>query len=307
MLDRQVHERVAGMVRSNEDLLRAAQTGNPFLQGMRRWWAISAALALRRHLDGGTRSSLRDILEALAALEEGELGRPRFDVGKDLGTLQKLSERFGPYLNAVLYGAQSGGAEANPTFADLNDAITEVATIAGRVYAAVTNVSRRMEPVVQFDWTEIFRQPWIPDNTPMADVLGEAGVPYDALPLTKTDSQHLPRLGLRIVTLSDGHREVSVTNDGRAPALDVRVFLPYNRTVVDVPELAVGMTTAAYIQPQHPLRAYGQAVLEFADVHDYIYRQYADVDLDMPRVRKLSRTPYRVNGRIVERKLKGAS
>jgi hypothetical protein len=308
LLDRQVHERVAGMVRSNKALLRAAQTGNPFLQGTRRWWATSAALVLRRHLDGGTRSSLRDILEALATLQEDGLTGPRFDVAKDLGTLKTLSERFGPYLNAVLYGAQSG-ADVNPTFTDMNDAITEVAAIAGRVYAAVTNVSHRMDPAIQFDWTEIFREPWIPDDTPMAYVLGEigTGVPFDALPLTKTESQDIGRLALRISSLSDGHLEITVTNEGRAPVLDVRVFLPFNRTVVDVPELAVGMTIRSHVPPQDSQRAYGQAVLEFADAHAYIYRQYAEVDLDIACVRKLSPTPYRVSGRIVERKLQGAS
>src|ERR1700722_14163590 len=148
LLDRQVQERVAGMVRSNPALLHAAQTGNPFLQGTRRWWAMSAALVLRRHLDGGTRNSLRDMLEALTAFPEDTLSGPGFDFAKDLGELQALSDRFRAYLNSVLHGSLATPSDSAPTYADLNDAIDTIAGIAGRVYSAVTNISYRMNPVI---------------------------------------------------------------------------------------------------------------------------------------------------------------
>jgi hypothetical protein len=309
LLEKQVHDRVAGMVRSNSSLLYAAQTGNPFLQGMRRWWATSAALVLRRHLDGGTRNSLRDLLEALAALPDEEVAGPRFDFAEDLRDLEALSARFREYLNNLLHGSLAVPPPENvPTYSDLNDAIDTIAGIAGRVYAAITNISYQMDPVIQFDWTKIFREPWIADNTPMAYSLGAQGVPIDALSLELSESQQLARLGLQIGALRDREREITVINEGPTAALDVRVFLPYNRTVVDVPELASGAKTMSMVPAQSPPKGYkGQAVLEFADVHDRIYRQYADVDLDLARVRKLSPMAFRVSGRIVERKAQGVS
>lgn len=306
LLDRQVHERVAGIVRSNDDLLRAAQTGNPFLQGMRRWWATSAALLLRRHLDGGTGNTLRDILDALVALPDGELTRPRETFAADLRQLRTISERFQPYLNALIYGDGPAVSNPAPTFNDLNGAIETVSEIASRVYAAVANVSRQMDPVIQFDWTQIFKKPWI-DDTPMAYVLGDQGVPYDALPMTASEAQRQARLRLEIDVQPNETRAVMLTNNGHQTALDVRVFLPYNSTVIDAAELATGDTMTSVIPQPHPLRAYGQAVLEFSDEYDHIYRQYADVDIDLGRVRRLSPTPFRVVGRIVEQRLQGAS
>jgi hypothetical protein len=301
LLDRQTHERFAGIVRSNEELIAAVQQGNPFLQGVRRWWATSAALTLRRHLESGSTNGLRGAIEALSNLECD--GSPAADPGTfatDLERLERIADRFRPYLNTLIHGAAIDPFGSSLTFNELNEAISSVGDIAQRAYAAITNVSRRMDVVVQYDWTAIFKRPWIQDDTEMAYVLGKPGVPYDALPMSAADAKEQARLLACIELDNYGSGTLRATNVGKQSALDVRVFLPYARTVIDVNEIAPGDSTSRVLSPELTATISGQAVFEFADVHDRVYRQYANVDFPTARMRKLDETPYRVSGRIVD-------
>jgi hypothetical protein len=90
-----------------------------------------------------------------------------------------------------------------------------------------------------------------------------------------------------------------VKNVGVRRAIDVRVFLPYVRTVIDVGKLDVGEVASEWITAGVASTIYGQAVLEFSDIHDQVYRQYADVSVSSEIVRRLTK-PFRVTGRIVE-------
>jgi hypothetical protein len=294
--DRQVHERFAGIVRENPALLNAAQSGNPFLQGVRRWWAISAAILLRRHVDGGRRDSLRDIVESLLDLPDAELSRPRENFAEQLDQLEQISDQFRPYLNAIIHGTT--GLQETVTFNDLNDALTRVGAITESVYAAIANISRVVEPSIISDWTSIFQEPWILGTSEPAYALGAPGVPYDALPMSKSEMRAEAELEL---SFSHSGEQVLtyVKNVGVRRAIDVRVFLPYVRTVIDVGKLDVGEVASEWITAGVASTIYGQAVLEFSDIHDQVYRQYADVSVSSEIVRRLTK-PFRVTGRIVE-------
>ena len=296
--DRQVERRFEGIVHGNAELLTAAQQNNPFLVGVRRWWATSAALVVRRHVDGDGLNTLRGVVEALVGLETP------FDPGSaevfraDLARLEAISSRFGPHLNALLHGVPSG----NPvTFNDLYDAIDALKEIAQRAYARITNISRRLDPVAQFDWNDIFTRPWIADDVQAAYELGTEGVPYDALFLSNDEGSALAHVALQVRSNSDGSAEIIAVNDGKAAALDACVFLPYAATVIDIDELAVGASVSATLSPELAHQVTGQAVIEFADIYDTTYREYADVVVPSGRVRKLSRVAFRVGGRIVSR------
>jgi hypothetical protein len=301
LIDRQVHDRFEGVVRENKSLLASAQQGNLFLQGVRRWWATSAALILRRHVDGGTTQSLRTIVETLAGFDEklGPSASPRTRFSDDLRELTAISESLRPYLNSLIFGSSAELRGPALTFNDLGEAIETVRKIAERAYANITNISLLLKPTILPNWTEIFKYPWIGNDDPMAYTLGEEGVPYDALPMTELDAQQQARLDIQIEARKDGSRRFAVANVGQLPALDVRVFLPYASTVIDENEIEPGKSVVCTISPAVASTVSGQAVLEFADVHDRIYRQYADVGLQAGRVRKLSRVAYRVGGRIV--------
>lgn len=292
VLDSAVHERFAGIVRSNDALLTAAQGNNPFLNGVRRWWATTTALTLRRHLDPGGTRTLRSIVEYLAA--DDPHGDGAF--AADLEVLDRLRERFGPHFNALIHTTESS---SSLTYAELSAAVDTVRAIGERAYAAVTNVSRRMNPVVQFDWTAIFQEPWLPSNVEMAYDLGTPGVPYDALPMTRSSADSQASLEPSAQILGDGSASVCLKNIGVQSALDVRLFLPMARTVIDVPELRPGETVMST-----PVRAglvpeiAGQIVIEFADLRENVFRQYADVSLASTRLRNLS-GPFHVTGRIV--------
>ena len=303
--DRRVHERVAGIIRSNPRLLAKAEAGNPYINGVRRWWGIASALVLRRHVDQGTQGSLRWLVERLVAFDDDVTGSSpstvTADHKDDLNRLERISVRFRPYLNAAIYG--SGVPDSVlVTFNDLQSAIDEIAEIGQRTYKAVTNISRRFEPVEQFEWTEIFEEPWINNvGEGHAYVLGEEGVPYDAVAMTTEEARGVARLVLKLNPVP-GNRVLAVaTNDTETAALDVRVFLPYLRTVIDTPEIPPHsqVENAARWHPtDNPKFGWGQAVIEFADVFDNIYRQYADVDFINGRVWRLTQ-PYHVKGRIV--------
>lgn len=302
--DRRVNERVAGIVRANPDLLASAQSGNPYLTGTRRWWSISTALVLRRHIDAGFPRTLRWIVEHLAALE----GRTSLtSVGSfkgDLERLEALSVRFRPYFNAIIHGGGTGiSSPAAVTFNDLLEALDVVRDVGQRAYSAITNVSYSLEAVEQFEWTEIFKQPWIEPHVELAYELGEPGVPYDAVPLTKIESTKGARLIVEFQkSRKAGELIIEVSNDTRTDALDVRIFVPHLSTAVDAPEI-VGEGLQRFVVPWlddgDPRFGHGQAVIEFSDIHDNVYRQYADVDVRGARVRRLSPVPFRVQGRIV--------
>ncbi len=289
--DRQVHERFAGIVRSNDLLLAAAQRGNPFLQGVRRWWATSAALVLRRHVDGGSDYTLRAIVQELADLDANS-------APSDLRQLETVSERFRPYLTNLIHGP-AASQDPRLTFNELNEAIDSIGAIAQRVYATVTNVSLRIEASPMFEWTEIFESAWIQDTAPMAYTLGDRSVPYDAIPLPQHDVPRLPKLGFSASPRPDGSCALVVKNLGAQDALDVRVFLPYAKTVCDVEIIRPGQEELCVVAPSLARLARGQAVLEFSDSDHQVYRQYADVDLADGRVRRITAVPFRVNGRIV--------
>ncbi len=303
--DRRVHERAAGIVRSNPPLLSKAQAGNPYINGVRRWWAIASALVLRRHVDPGTPGTLRWILERLAESEEKGLrgsspSSAPLASKEDLKRLEMISVRFRPYLNAMIHGGQVDTTRL--TFNDLHEAIEIVADIGERTYVAITNVSRRFEPVEQFEWTDIFEAPWINGPEEQAYILGNEGVPFDALPMAVSDSQKIARLLLKLEPNGPDEVEVTVTNDSKIEALDVRVFLPYLRTVIDAPALGAGariIEKVRWVETDDPKFGSGQAVLEFSDVYDNTYRQYADVNCITGTVRRLTRVPFLVEGRIV--------
>jgi hypothetical protein len=298
LLDRQTHERFAGIVRSNDDLMAAVQQGNPFLQGVRRWWAMSAALTLRRHLEGGSTQSLRGVIEALANLERDESADPD-KFAADLEQLDGIAGRLRPYINTIIHGVAFDPSAA-VTFNDLNAAISSVGNIAQGAYTAITAISRRMDVVVQYDWTAIFKKPWIVDDTELAYALGKPGVPFDALPLPAAAAKDQARLIARVELDKRGSSTFTVTNIGLKSALDVRVFLPYARTVIDVEELTPGQSTSQILSPEVTATVSGQAVFEFADIHDSVYRQYGDVFFPAGRIRKIDEIPYRVSGRIVD-------
>ena len=304
--DRRVHERVAGIVRSNPSLMSKAQAGNPYLNGVRRWWGIASALVLRRHVDPGTQGSLRWIVERLVEFDDDQTGSSPSSASSehkaDLEQLDQVSLRFRAYLNATIHG---GGVpdSAHVTFNDLHQAIDAIAEIGQRTYSAVTNISRRFEPIEQFEWTDIFEMPWISDGAKnQAYVLGEDGVPYDALPMTVAESKTIARINLRLDPGSGNEVIVTAKNDGSAEALDVRVFLPYLRTVIDVAAMAPDASVEeriGWMETDDPKFGWGQAVIEFSDVYDHVYRQYADVNFITGRVRRLSKVPFLVQGRIV--------
>jgi hypothetical protein len=294
----------SSIVRNNPKLLASAQNGNPYLLATRRWYAVASALVLRRHIDSGTPNSLRSIVEHLAKLEHAGETRTLPAAGgfdSDLERLRALSARFRPYISAVINGGhQSQGL----TYDDLDAALDEVRQIAQRAYATITNVSLLMTPSVSPGWTDIFEEPWIRTNFPTAYEVGAEGVPYDALPLGREESSNNARLTLRLQCMRPNQVATSVENDGGAEAIDVRVFLPYLRTVIDVRRLEVGKVTHSRTEwdpsyNQNPKFGYGQAVLEFEDAFGRIFRQYADVDIEDGLVRKLSPTPFLVKGRIV--------
>lgn len=295
LADLQVHERFAGIVRESPDLLQAGQS-NPFLQGVRRWWAVYAAIMLRRHADGGRRESLRDIAESLVNLPDSELTRPRDVFASYIKTLEEISDRFRPYLNAVIYGG-AVPLQSAVTFNDLNHALKELGEVTAGVYAAVVNISRATNPTIIDDWTSIFRKPWLSEE--QAYPLGAEGVPFDAMPMSKGESDRQAELDLRIHVGEAGWVTVEIVNVGKSRAIDARLFLPYARTVIDVEKLDVGDSAMQRVRPQLAVSIYGQAVLEFSDSHDHAYRQYADVNLPSGMVRKLSSPAYRVTGRIV--------
>lgn len=303
--DRRVHERAAGIVRSNPTLLSQAQSGNPYINGVRRWWAIASALILRRHVDPGTVGSLRWILERLVEIEDKDFGSASpssapLETREDLKRLETISVQFRPYLNAMIHGGPVDTARL--TFNDLHEAIDVVAKVGERTYVAVTNVSRRFEPVEQFEWTGIFEAPWISGAEEQAYVLGTEGVPFDALPMSVSESKTIARLLLKLEPKASNEVAVTVTNDSKVEALDVRVFLPYLQTVVDAPTLWADNRVVEHVQwPQtdDPKFGLGQAVLEFSDVYDNTYRQYADVNCLTGTVRRLTKVPFLVEGRIV--------
>ena len=302
--DRQVNDRFAGIVRANPDLLAAAQKGNPLLGGVRRWWATSTALILRRHVDGAGPQTLRSVVEALSALGE-ESGRAPFV--EDLRQLEAISDRFRPYFNILIHGAVAGAPNSTLTFDELSEAIDTVRDVAQRAYVAIANVSRRLDPVAQFEWTDIFEYPWIDSHEEMAYTLGEQGVPYDAVPMTMADALAQARLEARVGHGDDGSIAFTVSAAGKLDALDVRIFLPYAGTIIDEEVIPSGSSVTRTMPAMLSAPIYGQAVFEFEDQHGRVYRQYADVSFESSRIRKLDRLPYRVSGRIVAPSSVGAA
>jgi hypothetical protein len=295
VLDRAVHDRFMGIVRQSPALLTAAQTNNPFLNGVRRWWSTATALTLRRHVDPGGSGTLRAIVEELA---NSDLERKAM-FATDVKELDRISKRFRIYFNALIHRPDLGTGPTL-TFDDLGAAVETVQAIAQRAYAAVANVSYRMDPVVPFDWTAIFKEPWLPSDVQMAYDLGTPGVPYDGLPMTieeqkaQANLEPVPRLH------PDGTADVVLRNVGSQAALDVRLFLPYARTVIDAPEIAVGASVVSTsISGELLYKTNGQIIVEFADIRDRIFREYADIVLADQRLRRLS-GPYLVKGRIVD-------
>jgi hypothetical protein len=300
LLDRQLYDRYVGIVRANDTLMAAVQRGNFFLHAVRRWWAVSAALTLRRQIDGSQGSTLRSVVEALAD-ESNQFGLPvesarRF--AADLTELQMVSDRFRPYLNRIVHGA--GPSSANSlTFNDVGDAIDTCAKITQRAYAAVTNISLLLQPVVVDEWTDIFSLPWIANDTPMAYNLGAPGVPFDALPMTEHEARDQARLDAFVNRNVSGGIGFDIANVGKRGALDLRVFLPYAGTVIDLRELPPGKRASGVVKAPRSTIVVGQAVLEFVDKNGAVYRQYADVCLSDGTIRNLSKIAYKVSERIV--------
>jgi hypothetical protein len=297
--DRQIHDRFSGIVRENEELLSAAKSGNPFLLGVRRWWATSTALVLRRHLEESGISSLRSVVERLAQLE-GELPTAQMQSGFDVEklALERLSERLRPYINSLLYG---GKPEEPLTFKDLEEAISEIQRIAARAYAAITQISMRMDPVAQVDWTGIFHEAWLPQNVQMAYDLGTDGVPFDAIAMIESEARSLPNIEVRIDSNADGSASVSLINVGADTAIDLRMFAPHARTIVDVSSLRRDASAQSRLLSSAEAQIVcGQIVVEFADLRGRVYREYANIDVAGGVVRDLSPIPFRVAGRIVQ-------
>jgi hypothetical protein len=302
VLDRTVHDRFMGIVQENAELLTAAQTNNPFLNGVRRWWSTTTALTLRRHVDPGGTGTLRAIIDVLATEDEAR----RATFAADAQELERISVRFRPFFNALIHRLDPGTAPSL-SFAELGTAVETVQGIAQRAYAAVTNVSLRMDPAVQFDWTAIFKEPWLSSDVKMAYNLGTPGVPFDGLPMTLEEQRGQANLEPTARIHPDGSADVVLKNVGAQSALDVRLFLPSARTVIDVPEIAVGASIAsARITGNLIYETNGQIVVEFADLRDRIFREYADIALDSQRVRRLS-GPYLVRGRIVDPQIVGVA
>lgn len=302
VLDRAIHDRFMGIVQESSELLTAAQTNNPFLTGVRRWWSTTTALTLRRHVDPGGAGTLRAIVDVLAT---DDVAR-KATFAADAQELDRISKRFRPFFNALIHRTDPGTGPTL-TFAELGAAVETVQTIAQRAYAAVTNVSYSMDPVVQFDWTAIFKEPWLSSNVQMAYDLGTPGVPFDGLPMTLEEQRGQANLEPTARLHSDGSADVVLKNVGALPALDVRLFLPFTRTVIDVPEIAVGASVAsARIAGNLLYQTNGQIVIEFADIRDRIFREYADIALASQRLRRLS-GPYLVKGRIVDPQVFGVA
>jgi hypothetical protein len=184
------------------------------------------------------------------------------------------------------------------TFSELGDTVDSLRAIAERAYAAVTNVSYSMNPVVQFDWTAIFNEPWLPSDVHMAYNLGTEGVPFDALALSIEEQRVQAMLEPTVRFHGDGNAHVDLANTGANKALDVCLFLPNARTVIDIDEIDVNQSVASLTVPAELGYKSAQVVIEFADLLGRIFRQYADISLSNLQIRRLSR-PYLVKGRIV--------
>lgn len=303
--DRRVYKRFEGIVQGNSELLASAQAGNPFVNSVRRWWAVSAALVLRRHVDAGSGGTLRWVLEQLVKMEQKYSATSKTGTSTaeaDLRTLEEISFRFRPFLNELIYGSRVPGTSITVTYNDLLLAIDTVQKVAERTYGVVLQVSMQLEPIEQFEWTDIFQYSWLPKNTQFAYDLGSQGVPFDALPLTLKQAEKCALLTLSLDNSPTNLLRITVSNEKDVDALDVRVFIPHLRTPFDVPEIK-GLSSAS-VQVQwndngDPRFGHGQAVLEFNDVYGQVYRQYADVDVRNGRVRNLSPIAYLVKAPIV--------
>ena len=291
-LDRAVHERFVGIIQQNPGLLTAAQHRNPLLNGVRRWWSTTAAMTLRRHVDPGSSTNLRALVEGLAE-DESDSRHAQFQV--DIETLGGINRRFRPYFNALVHQAEPVAEKL--TFDDLGETIDVIRRIAERAYAALTQISYEMNPVIQFDWTAIFKEPWLPEVAQAYD-LGTDDVPADALALTRAESEMLAYLRPEISLHRGGAGHVELENIGRQVALDVRLFMPIAQTVIDVDEVAVGAKVGSRAFPSDLGLRSAQIIVEFEDLQGRVYREYADITLSSLRMRNL-RGPYLVKGRIV--------
>lgn len=305
--DRRVYRRFEGIVRGEPELLASAEAGNPFVNGVRRWWAISAAIVLRRHVDAGAAGTLRWVVEQLVAIDQqyGSSAASVSDTSNaqmDLQTLESLSVRFRPFLNELVYGSRVGGAPITVTYNDLLEAIDTLRKVAERTYATVVQVSMHFEPIEQFEWTDIFEYPWLSTHADQAYELGAEGVPYDALPLTAREAEKSALFAIAMRNGPNNALTITVSNETDVDALEVRLFIPHLRTVLDVREIkarASGSATVRWNDNEDHRFGHGQAVLEFTDIHGHVYRQYADVDVRSARVRNVSPVAYRVKGPIV--------
>jgi len=140
-----------------------------------------AAITFRRHLDGGGTNSLRGVVDALANQErDGSTASDPDAFASDLALLERLAERFRPYINTLIHGTAFDPA-SSMTFNELNEAIGKVRDVAQRAYVAITQVSRRMEVVIQCAAWIFEQRPRRNGSPPNARAArARIGLPYSA-------------------------------------------------------------------------------------------------------------------------------
>ncbi|MDI1463362.1 hypothetical protein QEZ54_20475 [Catellatospora sp. KI3] len=177
MLSREICQRTTRIAEASDHV-----SGSPFfLYWLISQYAQASCIAIRRLTDKDpSTSSLVAVLNRIRSrpgayryrflpsdyrAEGGTTVNPQ-RVGQDVDELRTVAEKVIQYVNKHLAHLDKAPNMAIPDLAELNKVIDLLGERLHRYELLVTGVDLMLLPVLQFDWTTVFDQPWRTVLTP---------------------------------------------------------------------------------------------------------------------------------------------
>lgn len=189
VLKREIYRQVGKIIDQNPRI----QLESSFYSWMSEVYAAAMAIGVRRQLDRDSRSIsmqnlLREIRQCPGALSRSsyvaharrdpylrDALHRQFDrlagarqphislraIATDLTTLERKLERISFWVNKRIAHSGRRGPSRPPTFAELNECVDLLVELAKRFLLLLRCRSYSFDITWQFDWTQIFRHPWI--------------------------------------------------------------------------------------------------------------------------------------------------
>jgi len=161
---REIYLQMQEIIISNNNINKS----NRFYDWISKNYGDAAILALRRLVENNSRDKPHSLLVLINDIKENkQIASEKFPdltenfIETDLKNIEQINRIIKDYADKNIAHKDKNPSKLIPTFNNIYTCINLVEIITKRYYLILTNIDYNLCPIVQDDWKNIFKYPWL--------------------------------------------------------------------------------------------------------------------------------------------------